>query len=54
MMDRWLLPEDGGNGEAGKEVMRQIVAASKGRLEQMRQACEQAGDTHGGSGSMNA
>ncbi len=48
MMDRWLSPEDGGNGEAGKEVMRQIVAASKGRLEQMRQAREQAGDTHEG------
>ena len=38
MMDRWLLPEDRGNSEAGKEAMRQIVAASKERLEQMRLA----------------
>jgi AcrR family transcriptional regulator len=38
MMDRWLSPDDGGNSEAGKEVMRQIVAAAKGRLEQMRLA----------------
>ena len=45
MMDRWLLPEDGGNSEAGKEAMRQIVAASKGRLEQMKLARGQAGDT---------
>jgi AcrR family transcriptional regulator len=32
MMDRWLLPEDGGNSEAGKEVFRQISAATKERL----------------------
>ena len=43
MMDRWLSPEDGGNSEAGKEVIRQIVAASKGQLEQMRLARGQAG-----------
>jgi len=41
--DRWLLPEDGGNSEAGKEAMRQIVAASKGRLLEMRLARGQAG-----------
>ena len=43
MMDRWLLPEDGGNSEAGKEVMRQIVVATKEQLEQMRLARGQAG-----------
>jgi AcrR family transcriptional regulator len=43
MMDRWLLPEDGGNSEAGKEAMRRLAAASKGRLEQMRLARGQAG-----------
>jgi AcrR family transcriptional regulator len=38
MLDRWLLPEDGGNSEAGKEAFRQIFAATKEQLEQMRQA----------------
>lgn len=46
LVDRWLLPEDGGNSEAGKEVIRQIVAAvkdqiiatAKERLEQKRHA----------------
>jgi len=42
MMDRWLLPEDGGNSEAGKEVFRQIFAATKEQFEQRRQAREQA------------
>lgn len=36
MMDRWLLPADGGNSEAGKEVIRQVVAATKEQLEHMR------------------
>lgn len=41
LLDRWLLPEDGGNSEAGKEVIRrmsetvkdQIVAAAKEKRE---------------------
>jgi AcrR family transcriptional regulator len=41
MMDRWLSPEDGGNSEAGKEVIRQIVAASKERLQFGRLGAEQ-------------
>ncbi|GHO55790.1 TetR/AcrR family transcriptional regulator [Ktedonobacter robiniae] len=45
MMDRWLLPEDGGNSEAGKEVIRQVVAETKGRIEQMRLSNVQARDT---------
>jgi AcrR family transcriptional regulator len=45
MMDRWLLPEDGGNSEAGKEVIRQVVAETKGRIEQMRLSHGQARDT---------
>ena len=43
MMDCWLLPEDGGNSEAGKQVIRQIVAASKERLEQVKPPRGQAG-----------
>ena len=45
MMDRWLLPEDGGNSEAGKEVMRQVVAEMKGRMKHMRLSNVQARDT---------
>ena len=33
MMDRWLLPDDGGNSEAGKEAILQIVAVSRERLQ---------------------
>lgn len=45
MMDRWLLPDDGGNSEAGKEVIRQVVAEMKRRIEQMRLSHEQARNT---------
>ncbi len=38
MMDRALLPEDGGNDEAGKAVVRQIVVAAKTKVEQMKRA----------------
>jgi TetR/AcrR family acrAB operon transcriptional repressor len=37
MMDRLLTPEDGGNSEAGKAVIRQIAAAVRERLEEMKQ-----------------
>ena len=38
MMDRLLTPEDGGNSEAGKQVLCQIVVATKAHLEQIKQA----------------
>jgi len=47
MMDRWLLPEDGGNSEAGKEVFRQIFAATKEHFLEMRLAHGQG--THEGA-----
>ncbi len=40
MMDRLLSPEDGGDSEAGKAVMREIVAAARNQLEQFKQAKE--------------
>jgi hypothetical protein len=38
LMDRALLPENGGNGEAGKAVLRQIAAATRAQMEQIKQA----------------
>jgi AcrR family transcriptional regulator len=38
MMDRLLTPEGGGNCEAGKDVIRQIVGAAHVQLEQAKQA----------------
>ncbi len=40
MMDRLLTPEDGGNGEAGKAVLRKISEAAGAQFEQMKQAKE--------------
>lgn len=45
MMDHWLLPDDGGNSEAGKEVIRQIVAKTRERMKQMRLSHAQASNT---------
>ena len=36
MVDRLLTPEDGGNSEAGKAVIRQIVASARARFEEMK------------------
>jgi TetR/AcrR family acrAB operon transcriptional repressor len=36
MMDRLLTPEDGGNSEAGKAVIRQIVAAARARFAEIQ------------------
>lgn len=44
MLDRWLLPDDGGNSEAGKLIFRQMAVATKEQLERMRRAREQVGD----------
>ena len=41
IMDRALTPEDGGNSEAGKVVIRQIMAAAKQQFEQMKQPKEE-------------
>jgi|SRR5579859_83785 len=38
MMDRALRPEGAGNGEAGKAIIRQITAAARAQLEQIKQA----------------
>ena len=38
LMDRALQPEDGGNSEAGKVITRQITAAARAQLEQIKQA----------------
>ncbi len=37
IMDRALLPEDGGNSEAGKALFRQITAAARAQMEQIKQ-----------------
>jgi AcrR family transcriptional regulator len=38
IMDRALLPEDGGNCEAGKALFRQITASARAQVEQIKQA----------------
>jgi AcrR family transcriptional regulator len=38
LMDRALLPGDGGNSEAGKAIFQQITAAARAQLEQIKQA----------------
>jgi hypothetical protein len=45
MMDRALQPEDGApgtgrNSQAGKEIVRQITAAARAQMEQIKQARE--------------
>ncbi len=40
MMDRALRPEDSGNSEAGKAISRQLTAAARAQLEQVKQAKE--------------
>ena len=38
IMDRALLPEDGGNSAAGKAIFRQITAAARAQMQQSKQA----------------
>ncbi len=38
IMDRALRPKGGGNSEAGKAIVRQITAAARARMEQLKQA----------------
>jgi TetR/AcrR family acrAB operon transcriptional repressor len=37
LLDRALLPEDGGNSEAGKAILRQITDAARDQMEQIKQ-----------------
>ena len=37
IMDRALRPEDGGNSEAGKAIVRQITAAARAQMEQIKE-----------------
>jgi TetR/AcrR family acrAB operon transcriptional repressor len=39
-MDRALLPENGGNSTAGKAIFRQLTAAARAQLEQIKQAMD--------------
>jgi AcrR family transcriptional regulator len=41
MMDRALLPEDGGNSESGKVIFRQVTTAARAQMERI----QQGGDT---------
>ena len=38
MMDRALMPADGGNSQAGKAIFRQITAAARVQMERIKQA----------------
>jgi TetR/AcrR family acrAB operon transcriptional repressor len=49
MMDRALLPEGGGNSEAGKAIVRQITVAARAQLEQMKQARDAQTTNHPGA-----
>jgi TetR/AcrR family acrAB operon transcriptional repressor len=40
MMDRALLPADGGNNEAGKAIIRQMTATARAQMEQIRQVMD--------------
>lgn len=40
MMDRLMTPEDGGDSEAGKAVIRQLAAAARAQFEQPQQPTE--------------
>jgi len=40
IMDRALLPEDGGKSEAGKVIFRQMTAAARAQMEQIKQAID--------------
>ena len=42
LMDRALLPENGGNSEAGKAILRQITEAARAQMGQIKQAKKQS------------
>lgn len=41
MMDRALTPEDGGNSEAGQEIVRKLIEAGRQQIEKTRNAAEE-------------
>jgi TetR/AcrR family acrAB operon transcriptional repressor len=43
MLDRLLTPPDGGNSDAGKEVIRQLAATAQAQFERMQQSGESRG-----------
>jgi len=49
MMDRALLPADGGNSQAGKAIVRQITAAARAQLERIKQARDVEQTLHQGA-----
>ena len=49
MMDRALMPADGGNTEAGKAIVRQITAAARAQLERIKKAKEPKQTRHPGA-----
>ena len=49
MMDRALMQADGGNNEAGKEIVRQITAQARARLEQIKQGKDAKQAIHQGA-----
>jgi AcrR family transcriptional regulator len=49
MMDRALMPADGGNSEAGKAIVRQITAAARAQLERIKQAKDTKQTIHQGA-----
>jgi len=53
MMDRALMPADGGNSEAGKAIVRQITAAARAQIERIKQAKETKQTIHQGATNDN-
>jgi len=48
LMDRALMPADGGNSEAGKAIVRQITAAARAQMEQIKQVKDTKQTIHNG------
>jgi hypothetical protein len=53
IMDRALLPEDGGSSEAGKAIFQQLTAAARAQMEQLKQAKDTEQALHKGANNDN-
>ncbi len=53
MMDRALMPADGGNSEAGKAIVRQITDAAREQIERIKQAKDTKQTIHQGATNDN-
>jgi hypothetical protein len=53
MMDRALIPADGGSSEAGKAILRQITAAARAQIERVKQAKDTKQTIHPGATNDN-